>query len=135
MHLFCLLHSQGPLLERLSACLDTVLSNVQVEYFFALNSLFSRLSDPSCFAKTVLMVVADQQILDDMLNQQEVLAGLPLVLLVDDDGKGSLVKGHLLRPRFITGMDCDPETVIEVLRNLIRLQRQKNIPAANYLQV
>ena len=28
-----------------------------------------------------------------------------------------------------------PDTVIEVLRNLVRLQRQKNIPAANYLHV
>jgi hypothetical protein len=130
MNLFCLLQNQDPLLDKLSACLSTALGGVRVEFFFTLKRLLSKLSDPSCFAQTVLMVVADQQILDDMLEQQELLAAFPLVLLVDADVEGNLAKGHLLRPRFITGYHCEPETVLEVLRNLVRLQIQKNPPVA-----
>jgi hypothetical protein len=84
VHLFCLLHSQDPLLTKLRKCLGTILDGVQIEYFFTLNSLMTQLSDPACFARTVLMVVADPKILDDLLEQREVLSSLPMVLLVDD---------------------------------------------------
>ncbi len=130
MNLFCLLHSQDLLLTRLRKCLGAIVDGVQVEYYFTLKSLLNQLGDPACFAGTVLMVGGDSQMLDLLLAHREVLLGVPMVLLIDDEKESNVAKGHLLRSRFMTGLASDPEPIKQVLCNLLRMQKQKNLIAA-----
>lgn len=123
MSLLCLLPGEGSFQMGLRKCLNSVQDGVAVEYCASLTSLFLRLQCHACSPETVVLLAADAKSLDRLLEHKELFSDLPLVLLLADEDEGILAKGHLLRPRFMTSLSCDPGPVKQVLCNLLKRQR------------
>jgi len=126
MNVLCLLQGDGPFQAGLRGCLQAIADGAIVEYCASLNSLLFRLRYHACRPETVVLLEADLELLDQLIEYRELFSDIPMVLLVADEDESALAKGHLLRPRFMTSLDGDPKSVKDVLCNLLQRQRQEN---------
>lgn len=126
MSLLCWLPGEGPFQTGLRRCLQTGRDGWSVEYLSSLRSLLLRLSGRACGPETVILLEADSKTLDRLLERGELFSDIPLVLLLTEEDQSALAKGHLLQPRFMTGMAGDPGPVKQVLCNLMKRRQLEN---------
>jgi hypothetical protein len=125
-NLFCLLPGKGPFEAGLRQRLGLVFSGAPVEYCQDLTGLFARLRQRAYCSESVVLLETNLELLDQLVAQRDLFAEVPLVLLVPDEKMSTLTKGHLLRPRFMTSPEGDPELIKEVLANILKRSQKEN---------
>jgi hypothetical protein len=126
MSLLCFLPGGGPFQAGLRRCLDAVHDAVVVEYCASLASLLLRLQCHACGPETVILMEADLEALNQLVEHKDLFSDVPMVLLLAEEDENVLAKGHLLQPRFMTSLEGDPTPVKEVLCNLLNRQKLEN---------
>jgi hypothetical protein len=66
-----------------------------------------------------ILLVAEQEELQALLSIRDWIADLRLILILPDREKGTISKGHLFRPRYLTYADGDFLDVAAVLAKMI----------------
>jgi hypothetical protein len=66
-----------------------------------------------------VLVAASTQELEEFVSLEGLLEGLRIILILPDERKASVVKGHKLRPRFLTCLSSDFMDVAVVLEKML----------------
>jgi hypothetical protein len=90
-----------------------------------IQSLVKSLREPVEEKNIAVLLPADRKDLQDLLSIQHLLRDIPLVLLVSDPNKETMVMAHRLRPRFVGRALGDYGTVIQVLKKIALNQSER----------
>lgn len=92
---------------------------LQKEFHDNVDSLGQRLHSPLNPNPVVVLVLDNQAQLEEMLALGPLLEGLALTVILPSREPQLVDRAHLLRPRFLTYQDQDPELLLAVLGNLL----------------
>jgi hypothetical protein len=114
--------TQGFELGRL---IDAAFREGKKEVHQDIQSLVKSLREPVEEKNIAVLLPADRKDLQDLLSIQHLLRDIPLVLLISDPNKETMVMAHRLRPRFVGAALGDYGTVIQVLRKIALSQSER----------
>jgi len=95
-----------------------------------LEQLVVLLKSPASRADCVLLVATDRAELSRLLSVRMLLHEVQIILVLPPAGDDLVVEAHLLRPRFLTFADSDPDDLIAVLRRLRIRTQSRNLCGA-----
>lgn len=107
--------TQGPELMKL---IGTAVQDGKGEVHQNIQSLVKSLREPVEEKNIAVLLPADRKDLQDLLSIRHLFRDVPLILLVSDHSKETMAMAHQLRPRFVSGVQGDHGTVIEVLKKI-----------------
>jgi hypothetical protein len=96
-----------------------------VEQHNSRSSLVSRLRQPLHGIALMLLYLTKKNDLDDMIELQEYIIGLPVIIIMRDTAIETMAKARLLRPRFIFGVDDNFEHMCLVFEKMLAGQSSK----------
>ena len=105
--------------ERLQTLIEELVSEDNIEICMTIGSLFQRLRQPTYDLSIVVLLAADSQDLTELLSVRDLIWDLRLILILPDRETGTIAKGHILRPRFLTYLDSDFTEVAAVLKKML----------------
>jgi len=105
--------------ERLQTLIEELVSEDNIEICMTIGSLFQRLRQPTYDLSIVVLLAADSQDLTELLSVRDLIWDLRLILILPDREAGTIAKGHILRPRFLTYLDSDFADVTAVLKKML----------------
>ena len=91
-----------------------------------LEQLVVLLKSPASRPNCVLLVATDRAELARLLSVRMLLHEVQIILVLPPAGDDLVVEAHLLRPRFLTFADSDPDDLIAVLRRLLIRTQSRN---------
>jgi len=106
--------------ERLLKIIDTVISEVDVKIYRTIDALSKGLREPRADVIVVILIACSKQDLMDLLSIRDLLSDMKLILILPDRDQDTIVKGHILRPRFMSHCNSDFVDVAAVLDLMIR---------------
>jgi len=104
--------------ERLVKKLHDTLNEVDIKVVYSLHDILQSLRKSMINSTVVLLHAASHDILDDILLIREQLEGTRIILILPDEEDDTVAKGHLLRPRFISTVNCDFNNILAVLNKM-----------------
>ena len=102
-----------------------LMSEYQVEFFQAIESLSLRLRQPLFDHTIALLLAGKREDLFEILFIKDLLDRVRIILILPDDNSDTIRKGHMLAPRFLTFADSNFSLVKSVLMQMI--QNRKNL--------
>ncbi len=97
---------------------------IGLELHHSIISLAKRLRQPMHGIALMILYIAEKNDLSRMIAFQELIIGLPLILIMSDTGRDAMTKAHLLRPRIIFGAGDNLEDMNLVFEKMLTRQKQ-----------
>lgn len=91
----------------------------RLEIYHTLGSLSHRLSQPKEDSAIAVLFAARRKDLLDILSIKKLLNYIQIILILPDGEEDTIMKGHTLRPRFLTYNDSDLEEVAAVVGKML----------------
>ncbi len=106
---------------RLQRVLEVLVKQTDIEVFRNVEDLcVGRRRPNDGFTETIAILLASEpKDLQALLSIREWIADLRLILILPDREKGTISKGHLFRPRYLTFADGDFLNVAAVVAKMI----------------
>jgi len=105
--------------EKLQRVIDVLVPRSSVETFRTMPSLLQRLHQPLSEVVVFVFLISSRQELLDLVEYQEWLRDRRLILVLPDDDRETISRGHALRPRFVTYAESDFIDVSAVLGKML----------------
>lgn len=83
-------------------------------------SLVKRFQQPRGDICVMILLAPDDEILDQLALMKSQMYDLPIILILWDSKRETILKGHQFYPRFITFMDSDYSDLTHALKRLIK---------------
>ena len=99
--------------------LENTSHNIGLELHHSSGSLASRLRQPLHGIALMLLYLAKKNDLAEMAALQELIIGLPVILITNDTTRETMAKASLLRPRFIFAADDNLEDMCFVCDKML----------------
>ena len=96
--------------------------NIELELHHSKSSLESRLRQPLHGIALMLLYLSEKSDLADMIAIQELIIGLPVIIIMRDTEGETMTKALLLRPRFIFRADDNLEDMCLVFEKMLARQ-------------
>jgi hypothetical protein len=109
----------------LGRLIDAAFRDGKREVYQNIQSLVNSLREPVEEKNIAILLPIDRKDLQDLLSIQHLLRDIPLILLISDPDKETMVMAHRLRPRFVGRARDDYGTVIQVLKKIALSQSEK----------
>ena len=109
-------------------------SRETIEVFSAIEDLSNRLRRPRGDLILLILLVSSQKELMEMLLIRDLLADIPVILILPDQKKKTIDLGHKFCPRFLSYMDGDFSDVALVLNKMLRNAYAKAKKMSDMLQ-
>ena len=90
-----------------------------VEVFRSLERLSLRFDRPTGDICVMVYYITSHQILHELLSMRDRIFDLPIILILPDSKKTTVLEGHKFHPRFITDIESDFKHLAGVLGKLI----------------
>jgi len=97
---------------------------VGLELHHSISSLENRFRQLSQGIALLILYISDKSDLSDLLALQELIIGLPLILIMIDTRGEAMRKARLLRPRIIFGTNDNLENMYLVCDKMLARQKQ-----------
>ena len=105
--------------ERLKRVIDILVSRERIESYLTIESLEERLHQPISEPMVFVLQVSRMQELLQLLQLRDCLIDRKLILILPDEDRETISRGHALRPRFITYIESDFIDVSVVLGKML----------------
>ena len=102
--------------------LENTSHNIGLELHHSSGSLASRLRQPLHGIALMLLYLAKKNDLAEMAALQELIIGLPVIIIINDTTGETMTKARLLQPRFIFGVDDNLEDMCLVFEKMLAAQ-------------
>jgi hypothetical protein len=89
-----------------------------------------RLKDPRITTDIAVLIPADESELRRFAQLRKLSDLMRIILVLPLDSPELIVKGHALRPRFITFADAEPVTVLRVLEKMMGMEKERKVRGA-----
>jgi hypothetical protein len=90
-----------------------------------IDQLYRTLRKPMNGIIAAMIMVGSDEELVDLVNLKDILVGIPMVLILPDQNKEAVTRGHALRPRYLTYADADLSVVPGIFKKIVS-QRTKH---------
>ncbi|HBH86285.1 MAG TPA: hypothetical protein DDY17_01605 [Syntrophaceae bacterium] len=117
-------NSSGKTKKQLQEIIHARMPGEEMEVYRTFDSLSNRLLRPLEGLSVAVLLVSSMEDLSNILTLCNVLWDMRLILILPDRNHETIMKGHQLRPRFLTHADCNPTEVAEVLCNMLKKYTQ-----------
>jgi hypothetical protein len=107
--------------DRLKEAIQNVVSMEQLEEFHTLESLSKGLRRPLLGRAIAVLLAVSREDLSGLLSIRDLLQDILVILILPDREKGTISKGHLFRPRYLTYADGDFKDIAAVLGKMLKL--------------
>jgi len=104
--------------EQLVKTLQDSLNEIKIKVVYSLYDVVQNLRGAMQNSTVVLLHAASHDSLDDIMLIREKLGGTRIILILPDEEDDTVAKGHLLRPRFISTVNCDFNNILAVLNKM-----------------
>ncbi len=105
--------------DHLERIIGEIVPRGDFQVYHSTEDLFQRLRRPWEQLEIAVLLAANKRELDEFISLRDLLEHLRLILVLYDDEKGTVAKGHRLRPRFLTYADKDLTEVGAVLTKML----------------
>ena len=113
--------------KRLARIITTTLAGLDIQVCQSINSLTQKLRQPrDCFFIVVLLAHNKKE-LSNILSLKDLFWDLRLILILPDQEKNTIAKGHKLYPRFLSYIDSDFKVVAAVLEKMLKHLRSQKL--------
>lgn len=102
----------------------------QSEYIPSLNQLINHLRNPIGLSSIGVLWPADRNELSNLRTTDYLLRDMRIILILPDHRQDTISEGHLLRPRFVSYADNDPNDIVAVMAKMISAQQQPDLRIA-----
>ena len=92
--------SEGTNGDRLQSLLESIIPDI--ETFNTFENLTSRLRKPTQEINATIIFIKNSEELDKTLSVKGLLENIPIYLILSDNKKNTISKGHSLRPRLLS---------------------------------
>jgi len=108
--------------KEICAKLETLGYNISLKLHHSKITLESKLREPLHGIALMILYIYGESDLLKMIGLQELIIGIPLILIMRDTSGETMKKAHLLRPRFIFGADENLEHMCLVFEKMLTMQ-------------
>ncbi|MEI6610994.1 MAG: hypothetical protein WCO53_14805 [Deltaproteobacteria bacterium] len=105
--------------KTISKGLENSCRDFGVELHHSKGSLESRLRQPLHGIALMLLYLSKKNDLDEMITLQELIIGLPVILITNETAGETMIKARLLQPRFIFAADDNLEDMCLVFEKML----------------
>ncbi|MCF8081658.1 MAG: hypothetical protein K9M96_01055 [Deltaproteobacteria bacterium] len=91
-----------------------------IQVFRSVTRLAERFEQPRWELSVMIFNIANQDILNDLIQLKDRMYDLPVILILPDSKRNTILKGHKLYPRFITDIESDFNDLNLVLDKILR---------------
>ncbi len=106
--------------QRLQRMIGQLIWQDTIEIIYTFKRLEFRLQHNIGEEDIALLLAATLNDLNELVANYHLLSSLRLILILPDAEKGTVAKGHLLRPRFVAYEDGDFSDVALVLQKMLK---------------
>jgi hypothetical protein len=90
-----------------------------LENFEELDSLIARLGKPRRKINAAILYLSQKEDLSRIVEVRDLLSDIRTIVVAPDRDADTVAKAHLLRPRFLSYLDNDPETIQKVAEKML----------------
>jgi hypothetical protein len=101
--------------------LETAIPKKKFEIFHSITELSARLVIPPLNVKVAVFFAVTRAEIMRILLLGDLITDLKSLVVLADDDMDTVIKAHILRPRYVTWLDSDFKNVVCVLRNMVDL--------------
>lgn len=105
--------------EELLNCMMAELSPKETETYRYFTDLRQRLQCPFPDINVAVLLCLTKDDLQEIFTLGEFLMELRIILVLPDDDTETIIKGHNLRPRYLSWLDNDVFDVVTVLKRMV----------------
>lgn len=116
-----------PLFSKLFDVIETLGLQKQFEIYRTIGDLAQRLRCPERRPQIGVIAAPSRKDLSEVLSIQELLHNLRILLILPDSEYDTVTLGHLLKPRFLTDIEGDLGSLVEVLRKIRNSYQRKTV--------
>jgi hypothetical protein len=106
--------------ERLLSVIGLLIPENKLEVYRTISELSQRLRQPLFNPTIAILLATTREELQDILSIRDLLWDIKIILIVPDMNRGTVAKGHTLRPRFLCDCNSDFVDVAAVFSLMIR---------------
>ncbi|MCJ7542719.1 MAG: hypothetical protein MUO88_23970 [Desulfobacterales bacterium] len=106
--------------KRLQNLIVTLVLEKNIEISRSIKRLSKSLSHCLTHNTLVILLVANKEDLQELLAISDLLVDIRIILILPDDEKKTIAKGHRLYPRFISNITSDFKDVGAVLEKMLK---------------
>jgi hypothetical protein len=107
--------------ERFSELIGMANRKKKIKVYRSLADLSAILHRPRSNVKVAVLFAANQEELTGILSLENLMGDVKVILILKDAEKDTIVKAHMLRPRYITWLDSDLSDIVTVFNRMIDL--------------
>ena len=104
---------------QLQAIAEAVVLRENIVVVRSMDQLIRILRQPFNGVVAAIILAETDEELRDLINHKELLLRIPFILILPDQEKDTITKGHALRPRYLTYADSDLSDVRDVFRRIV----------------
>jgi hypothetical protein len=108
--------------------LESMSSDLVLEIHRSVYSLGKRLRRPVKDLVAVILSIAEERELLELLSIQDLLWDLPVILIIPAQDKRMIAQAHHFRPRFLTDANGDCSEIVSVLNRMLDNSRACDEP-------
>ena len=118
--------------KKFQRIIKTFVPNEQIEICQSIEKLSERLRQPFYRRLIGVFIAADQQELSDLFSIRDLLHDFRFILVLPDNEKNTVTKGHSLGPRFLSNTDGNFRDVKAVLSKMLGINYSTRKTNDNY---
>jgi hypothetical protein len=116
----------GKVEEKLLKVIEEGVPNCPLEICLTTKALERRLRGPVFDIEAAVLLAESGEAFQKIVSLRELLQDLKVILITPDSNQATLVKGHLLKPRFMCDRRSDFAELTAVLQRLVSRKRQRS---------
>jgi len=120
MNLIVFVPSKNRNTRRLFEAIEKLELDAGLELHYSAGSLFRRLCQPAREIVAAVLVMTRREDFDEIFILRELLADIPLIIVLPHGNDDLVPRAHLLRPRFVSFWDQGLREVPAVLARMLR---------------
>ena len=107
--------------ERFSELIGMVNRKKKIKVYRSLADLSAILHKPRSNVRVAVLFAANHEELTGILSLENLMEDVKVILILKDAEKDTIVKAHMLRPRYITWLDSGLSDIVTVFNRMIDL--------------
>lgn len=111
--------------ERFLRIIELLLPEEKLKFCRSIDDLSNELRQPAFIPRIVILFASSTEELEDFFPIRELLEDTKIILIVPDTNPATLLKGHILRPRFLSDYNSDFVDIAAVVGKMIKKLEHK----------
>ena len=127
MNILFYLPEGNPVSEVIHGLVEIVAGMAETEIYRNIDDFAHRLCWPGNRQFILILTVQNRKDLDSLVDIQQLISGLPFILILPDRKQKTTAIGYSLGPRYLTYADENLKEVVAVLGKMLEIQKSRNV--------